>query len=267
VRAAFAGAAAVCVRDYRIFTSYRMRALTTLFTATMGVTLFYYVSRLVNSPQIGSADDYFGFVVVGTVILEVMTSTLTAPVGTLRAELVAGTFERMVVSPFGAAASIVSLAIFPALLGLAVGCVTLTIATVIFGLQLEAATAPLAIPAAIFSAASFAPFGVALAALAITFKGTNAGATFIIAGLSLVAGLYFPVELLPDWLEWASEVQPMTPAADLLRHLLLGTEMSTSVAEAMLKLLLFAALMLPLAVVGLRVAIERSRRRGTITEY
>lgn len=267
MRSFLAAAAAICVRDFRLWSSYRLRLFTTFVTATTGVTLFYYVSRLVSSPQVGSADDYFGFVIVGTVILEVMTSTLTAPVGTLRAELMTGTFERMVVSPFGAVGSIISLALFPALLGLAIGVLTLGIAAAVFGLALEWSTVPVAIPVALLGAFSFAPFGIAIAALAMIFKGTNVGATLIVAGLSLVAGLYFPPSLLPDWIEWTADVQPMTPAADLLRHLLVDTPMPGSSAVALVKLVAFALVMLPLSTLILRTSIQHSRRSGTITEY
>ena len=56
-----------------------------------------------------------------------------------------------------------------------------------------------------------------MAAAVVVFKQTNAGATFIVTGVTLLAGVYFPVALLPGWIEWASDVQPFTPALDLLR--------------------------------------------------
>jgi ABC-type multidrug transport system permease subunit len=260
-------AGAICIRDLRLWLSYRTRAITTAFTAITSVILFYYVSRLVNSPEVGSPDDYFGFVVVGTVILGVMTSTLTTPVGTLRAELMTGTFERMVISPFGAVGSIISLTLFPALLGLAVGVITIGFAAIVFDLALTWPTALAALPVALLGVFSFVPFGILLAAVAMTFKQTNAGAAFVITGLSLAAGLYFPVSLLPEWIQWTADVQPMTPTADLMRHVLVGTEMSGSVLAAVLKLIGFALVMLPIATLVLRGSIERSRRKGTITEY
>ncbi len=267
MRASIRAAGAICVRDFRLWSSYRMRFFSTLFTAVVGVTLFYYVSRLVNAPEVGSADDYFGFVVVGTATLEVLTATLTAPVATLRSELVAGTFERMVVSAFGPVRSIVSLIAFPLLLGLVVGGVTIGTAVIVFGLELHWATVPLSIPAALLSAVSFAPFGLLMAAAVLVFKQTNAGAAFIITLLALVSGTYFPVSLLPDWIQWASEVQPFTPAIELLRHLLIDTPMQDSVALAVAKLAGFAAVMLPIAAAVLRASVRRSRRNGTITEY
>ena len=260
-------AAAVCVRDFRIWSSYRMRFFSTLFTAIVGVILFYYVSRLVNSPEVGDADDYFGFVVVGTATLEVLTATLTAPVATLRAELVVGTFERMVVSAFGPVASIVSLIVFPLLLGLVVGTVTIATAAIGFGLDLHWATVPAAIPAALLGALSFAPLGLLMAAAVLVFKQTNAGTAFVLTGLALVSGVYFPVSLLPDWIQWASDVQPFTPAVELLRHLLVDAPMSQSVAAAVAKLVGFTVVMLPIATAVLRASVQRSRRNGTITEY
>ena len=265
--AAIRAAAAVCARDFRIWSSYRTRFFSTLFAAVFGVTLFYYVSRLVNSPAVGSADEYFGFVVVGTATLEVLTATLTAPIATLRSELVVGTFERMVVSAFGPVASIVSLIMFPLLLGLVLGTVTITTAVIGFGLDLDWATVPLSIPAALLGAISFAPFGLLMAAAVLVFKQTNAGAAFVISGLSLVSGFYFPVSLLPDWIQWASEVQPFTPAVDLMRHLLIGSPMSDSPAVAVAKLVGFAAVTLPIAAAALRMSVRRGRRNGTITEY
>jgi len=55
-------------------------------------------------------------------------------------------------------------------------------------------------------------------ALGLLVKQTVMGASFIVSAISLVAGLYFPISLLPGYLRWASDVQPFTPAVDLLRH-------------------------------------------------
>ncbi len=250
-----------------LFMSYRTRFFSALVTPFVGITLFYYVSRLVQSPEVGSPDDYFGFVVVGTMTLEVLTATLTAPIVTLRGEMIAGTFERMVVSPFGPVATIVSLTLFPVLLGMVTAVLTLVFAMAVFGLGLNFPAALLAVPVALLGSIVFAPFGMLLAAVVVVAKQTNAGAGLIVTGVSLVAGLYFPVNLLPGWIQWASDVQPFTPATELLRNLLIDTPLSGSAAVDVLKLLGFTAVTLPLAWVALHAGIRRSRRIGTITEY
>jgi len=261
-----AAAGAIFKRDLLLFASYRARLFTTFFTMAVSLTLFYYVSRLVTSKQVGSPDEYYAFVVVGLIIFGVLTSTLSTPVATLRAELQAGTFERMVLSPFGPVRAIASLLLFPLALALVVGVASLLYAAIVFGLDLRWETVPLAVPAAALGALAFAPFGLVMTALVVLFKQTNAGATLVITGVTLLAGVYFPVALLPDWIEWASQVQPFTPAVDLLRNLLVGTDLPDPAWVALLKLFGFTALMLPVSLACLRAAVARSRRQGTIIE-
>jgi ABC-2 type transport system permease protein len=263
----FSGVGAIFKRDLLIFMSYRTRFLSTLLSRVVSLILFYYLSRLVTSKAVGSSDDYFAFVVVGLIIFGVLTSTLLTPVMTLRSELQAGTFERMVVSPFGAVRSVASLLAFPLVLSLVLGVLSLVFAGVAFSLQLRWATVPLAIPVAALGAFAFAPFGLAMTAAVVVFKQTNAGATVIITGISLFAGVYFPISVLPSWIRWVSDVQPFTPAVDLLRNLLVGTPLHGSAVGELAKLVGFAVVTFPLALLLLRFAVSRSRARGTIIEY
>jgi ABC-2 type transport system permease protein len=140
-------------------------------------------------------------------------------------------------------------------------------ASVAFGLDIQWSTAALALPVALLGAIAFAPFGLLMAAAVVVFKQTNAGALFVVSGISLLAGIYFPVDLLPDWIRWASDVQPFTPAVDLLRHLLVDTPLTTSAGVEVLKLVLFPAVLLPVSLMALAAAVRRSRRHGTIIEY
>jgi ABC-2 type transport system permease protein len=100
----------------------------------------------------------------------------------------------------------------------------------------------------------------------LAFKSAT-GATWVIASLGLLGGAYFPIKLFPSWIRWASEVQPFTPAVDLLRHLLLGTRPLQPVWLEFLKLGGFTAVLIPASTAVLWLAIQSSRRRGTIMEY
>jgi ABC-2 type transport system permease protein len=185
----------------------------------------------------------------------------------LRQELVAGTFERLVMSPFGAVGSIFSLTLFPFMAALVNGLMIVLLAVAAFDLQVQWSTAALAVPIALLGALAFMPFGVAIAAAVLVLKQAASVGNFVVAGISIVAGLYFPVELLPSWVEWLSEVQPFTPAVELLRHVLVGTPLDQPAIEAVAKLAAFAVVLLPLATLLLGRALSAARRRGTIIEY
>ena len=258
---------AVVRRDFRLALSYRLRFATQLLSAFFSLTLFYYLSRLVQVKAFESPDAYYAFAVIGLIVVQVLNSTLATPPGALRQELVAGTFERIVLSPFGPVGGTIAMIVFPFAYALMTAIAMLGFASLVFGLDVEWVTVPLVIPVAALAALSFAPFGVGLLAMVLVVKQVAAGTTWIIAGISLIAGLYFPVRLLPDWIEWASEVQPFTPAVELMRHLLVGAELSDPLWLDLLRLAGFGAVLLPLSVWILQKAVGASRRRGTIIEY
>jgi ABC-2 type transport system permease protein len=257
---------AVVKRDLLLAWSYRIQFLTGVFSGFVTLAIFYYVSRLVNVEQFSPAE-YFAFATIGIVTFNVLGATLQLPQGTLRQELVSGTFERMLLAPSGSATPIVSLLIYPALYALLTAAAMVGIGAAIFGLPLHWSTVPFGMPVAILSLLAFAPLGVLLLAGVILAKRTPPGANYLVAGLSLVAGLYFPVALLPGWIQWASEVQPLTPAVELLRSTLVGQPLSDPAWLSLTKLAAFAIAVFPLSVAALKAALHVSRRRGTILEY
>jgi ABC-2 type transport system permease protein len=267
VRLHAAAAAAIIERDAVIFTSYRLRFVGQTISGLFSVALFYYVSRLVDVPAFATPDDYFAFVVVGMVVLHALVSMLSALPMALRQELVAGTFERIVLSPFGAPSALTTMAVFPLAVALAQGSITLAVATLVFGMPLEPTTAALALPVALIAALAFVPFALVLAASVLAVKQAGTGAAFFVAMLSLVGGFFFPVSLLPSWIEWTAEVQPFTPALDLLRHLLVGADLDSSPAGAILKIVVFAAVLIPISAYVLNASLRFAQRRGTVIEY
>jgi ABC-2 type transport system permease protein len=265
VRPHVAAAAGIFRRDLTVYLSYRWRLGTQYVGVLFSLAVFYYISRLVRVGEFASPDTYFSFAVVGVIIVQVLQSTLDIP-GSVRQELVAGTFERMAVSPFGPVAGILSLFLFPTVLAVVSMIVTLAISAFVFGVDPTWATVPLAVPVAVVGAMALGAIALLFAAMVVLFKQAP-GTAYVLAAISLVAGFYFPISLLPWWLEWASYVQPFTPAADLLRHLLVGQSLEGSAWGDVAKLVGLSAVLMPVGVLGLSLAIGRGRRLGTLTEY
>jgi len=253
-------------RDFLVFLSYRLRFLSEIVAATLGVTLFYYVSRLITGGAFSSSDEYFAFAVLGLVVLEVLTAALIVMPMALRQELVAGTFERALVSAFGPIQCLLTMSVFPFLAAFVSAMITIAVAALIFGMPVDWSTAPLALPAAALGFVAFLPFAVLITAAVFVVKQVGAGAGLLITCLSLVAGVLFPVFLLPDWIEWMSDVQPLTPALDLLRHLVVGSPLD-SVWRTVARLVAFAAVLLPLSIAVLQACLRYAQRHGTVLEY
>jgi ABC-2 type transport system permease protein len=262
----YAGAVAATVkRDAAVFASYRTRLVSQVLAMLITMTMFYYVSKLVRPGVVGPQGRYFAYVVVGIVAMSVLTAALNT--GQLvRMELLAGTFERMVISATGPVAGVVALAVFPVLYAIGLAAVMLVVAAGIFGFPILLGGIPGALAVVALAAIAFTCIGLVFAAGVLAFKSAM-GATWVIAAFSLLGGVYFPLKLIPGWIRWFSDVQPFTPGVDMLRHLLLGTPASQSVTVELVKLVGFSAALMPLAVGVLWLAVNASRRRGTLIEY
>ncbi|HTD07840.1 MAG TPA: ABC transporter permease [Solirubrobacteraceae bacterium] len=253
-------------RDALLFVSYRSQMIAQFLGPLFSITLFYYISHILTDKTIHSPGGYFGFVIVGLVIVQILTVSIGVMPVTMRQELVSGTIERFLVSAHGPINGILGTMLFPLTNALVSGALMLALAAVIFGLPL-AATALLAIPVVMLGTLAFMPFAFVLVALVMAFKQAASATQFIIAGIAIVGGLYFPTTVLPEWIRWTSDVQPFTPATDLLRHLLVGAPLVHPAAIELLKLAGFVAVLLPAGVALLRVSIRYGQRTGTVAEY
>jgi ABC-2 type transport system permease protein len=262
-----AAAVAVLRRDFQLFLSYRLRFVSQVVSTLFGVALFYYVSRLVVSRTFPSHDAYFAYVVVGLATMELLTSSVrTVPIN-LRSELVSGTFERMVVSPFGPVGGIVALSLFPMIVAMVTATIIFVEAAAVFGLPVHWPTVPLVLPVILLGMLAFLPLTLLVAAAVMIVKQAGNIATFLISGLALASGSFFPVSILPTWIRWISDVQPLTPALELARHELVGGVISGSAWLPTAKLAAFAIVLMPLSILAISSAIRFCRARGTLIEY
>jgi ABC-2 type transport system permease protein len=253
-------------RDAVLFVSYRSQLVAQFLGPLFTITLFYYISRLLTAKTIHSPGGYFGFVIVGLVIVQILTISLGVMPVTVRQELVSGTIERFLVSAHGPVNGILGTMLFPLINAIFSGVLLLTLAAVIFGLPV-ASTAVLAIPVALLGVVAFMPFAFFLVSLVMAFKQASSATQFIVAGIAIVGGLYFPVTVLPGWISWTAEVQPFTPATDLLRHLLINTALVHPAGVELLKLVGFVAVLFPAGFMLLRASIRYGQRTGTVAEY
>ena len=259
--------AAIVQRDARLFASYRLQPLKELVGAIFGVVLFHQLAQLVSTARFPTRSAYFEFAVVGLAMMPLLRSSLAGPVGALREELIAGTFERLALSPRGAAPCLLATLVFPFALSMLSAILILLIAGAFFGLHMSWSTAPLALPIGALAALAMAPFSAVMLAAGVAVKQVGAGAGWIVAGLSLVGGVYFPVALLPPWISWAADVQPLTPALSLLRHVLTGSRLESSLATELGSLVAFSVVGLAIGSFVLRAACNHARRRGALLEY
>jgi ABC-2 type transport system permease protein len=256
-------------RDFLEAWSYRAAFISDAINMTLQALLFYYIGRIVDPdalPSFGGGQiSYFEFVVVGIAVAMVVGVGLFRAARAFRNEQLMGTLEVLLMTPTSAAtiqfgSVVYDLLYVPVRTGLFFLAVTLAA-----GVDINTA----GIPPAVVTLLCFIPFvwglGILYAASTVTFK--VAGGGFLVSILTMTSGAYFPLSVLPGWVQTLSELNPMTLAVEAMRESLLGDGGWSDVGTALLVLAPASLVTLALGILAFRVALLRERRRGTLGLY
>jgi ABC-2 type transport system permease protein len=256
-------------RDFLEAWSYRTAFIADAVNLALQALLFFYVGRLVDPATLptfgGGRVTYFEFVVVGIAISMVVGVGLFRAAAAFRKEQLMGTLEVLLMTPTSPATIQFGSVIYDL--------VYVPLRTLLFFLAVTLA-ADVEINAngilpAVVTLLCFIPFvwglGILYAASTVTFK--VAGGGFVVSILTLTSGAYFPLSVLPDWVQTLAELNPMTLAVNAMRETLLGDGGWAEAGSALLVLAPASLVTLALGIVAFRAALLRERRRGTLGLY
>jgi ABC-2 type transport system permease protein len=119
----------------------------------------------------------------------------------------------------------------------------------------------------IVSVAIFVAFGV-LSASAIVWLKKGDPITWVLGGFgSILGGAYFPIDVMPTWMQKVSFLVPITYSLDALRLTILKGGTIVTVAKPAGTLAVMAVVLLPASVAIFAAAVRRGRKEGTLTQY
>jgi ABC-2 type transport system permease protein len=254
-------------RDYRIARSYRIALVLELVFALISIAIYYFISETFRDPgdaDLGGADSYFDFAVVGVVLTTVLTASAVGLARRVREEQLTGTLEAVLSQPVRNAELAIGLAAYPFTFAALRAVVYLTLAGLLFGVDLSDADWLGAALVLVGLVATIGSLGVVLGAVVLLVKRAEVLTGLVMSALSFLGGAYFPVSVLPGWLETIATVMPTRLAYDGLRSALY--EGSGWGPEAAI-LAAIGLASIPLGVWLFGVALEVGRRRASLTEY
>ena len=258
-------------RDLLVQWSYRLSFLTSFIGLFGGALIFYFIGKMVDPATIptvgGKQVSYLEFAVVGMTLGGFVHLGLERVSAALRNEQLMGTLESLLTTPTSSQTIQIGSVLFDLIfIPLRMGLLLLLLALV-FGLNLDAGGVPQSLVLLVF----FMPFvwglGILAAAITLTFRRGAGIVGLAIGALTLVSGLYFPLTLLPNWLETVSAANPLAIAATGLRDALLGGTGWGSIGNDILILTPLSIASILVGTIAFKLALTRERRLGTLGAY
>lgn len=258
--------AATLRRDLLEATTYKTYAASRLVGLAGLLLSAWFVARTFAGHEpasLAGLGGYFGFLVVGVMVSDLAWALFAGPADRVRQAQLAGTLEAELASPVPIGRWLLAQSVFP-LLGAALRAgLGTVIALAAADLLPPLARWPGIAGCAALTVAALLPFGLVGGAMTLLLKRSDPVGRGLHAASMLLAGVAYPVEVLPAPLRGLAEALPTTHALRALR----GALFDAPPGDAVAALAGFALVGGVLAVPLVRALDRAARRRGSLVQY
>lgn len=263
--------AAFLVRDFYTDISYRVSFLVGIAGTVFSAFIFYFLSQLIGdraTPLLQRYQgDYFSFVIIGIAFGSYFGVGLTGFARALRQAQTTGTLESMMMTPTPVSWIIVGSAVWSYTYTTFRVLVYLLVGTLLLGMNLGDANYPAALLGLTLSIIAFASVGIVAASIIMVIKRGDPVTALFGSLANLVGGVFYPVEILPDWLRVIANALPITYALRAMRLSLLSGASWEELTPDLSVLAGFCLVLFPLSLLAFRFAVDRARADGSLTHY
>ena len=223
-----------------------------IFNVASAMSVLYIGEAQMQSNGTSSREGQFDLVLylgIGTVVWAYLRAVF-ANVGEMVAwERWEGTIEYTMMAPISRLAHMLGVSLFSIIYGLVRSALLLGVLALFFSVDLSNANLGGAALILLVGSVSFLGFGIMAAVLPLLFPERGEEMTFVISSiLLLVSGVYYPISVLPDWMEPLATVSPATYVLEGMREALLEGTPTLALGPSLLPILILGVLTLPIGI-------------------
>jgi ABC-2 type transport system permease protein len=250
--------------------SYKLGFVFSFGSLVLSVVPIFFITRALQTTMAGvikgQGDQYFAFLVVGLISLNVVSSTIHALPGGLQNATSTGTLEAMLATPTSVSALVLGLSGYEIIFTVLRSGVML-IAAALLGARVEWHQLGVSIPIIALIVLAHLPIAILTAAMVLAFRTRGPLAQLILMASTFLGGVYYPTTVIPGFIKSISAFLPLTYGLTALRAVLLEGNSITTVWREIWILVAFTAVALVLSGIGFQAALRYARKVGNLAQY
>jgi len=251
--------------------SYRMAFILQYVGLLVPLVMLFFLGRVLNDVTVPKLERYGGeylpFMLVGGVLTFYSFMALQVFAGALRRAQFTGTLETLLLTRTSLPTLLVGWSLYRFL--------TVTVSAVAYGLggilvlgiefeQINWLSAFLII---ILIVTIMGSLGLISASFVLVFKRGDPFTATITAASGLLSGAFYPISVLPGWLQAVSKLLPHTYALEAMRLAVLKGYPLSQLAPELSTLAMIAVGLLPLSFFILQYSMHRAKVEGSLAHY
>ncbi|TQJ31115.1 ABC transporter permease [Microbacterium sp. SLBN-146] len=266
---------AVVARDIRSFWRYKTNIITVLVSA-LALPAAYVAQAAgfagTSPAAIGAFEASAGtteiaaYIYIGWSVYMWVSVVLWGPASSLQEERARGSLEVILLSPVSRMTLLVGSCIAQLIPAAIVFFMVGLLLKFVIGVDIGAPQIVGGVATLLASVPALIGIGAILSAVTITTRDSGGVLSLLEGSVAILCGVTYPLAILPGWLQAVASAMPPTETILLLRHAVLGVEL-TDVVLRIAYLLLIGIVLLALADVAFRRAVARGKKTGRLSQY
>jgi len=256
-------------RDFLIETSYRFAFLLRIGGIFFLLSIFYFLSQLFKGfPTLHFTPyttEYFPFVLIGLASTCYLDFGLNVFTNYLQREMNYGTLEIQVATPTGLIVNLFLSALWPLIYTTLETIIYLLFGIIVFGARIKIENIFFSLITLITGLIPLLGVGLISASIILYFKRGDLLTWLTTNFFTFLSGVYFPVTILPQWLQNISSFIPFTFTLESLRILLLKD--TTFSFKYLFSPIIFSLFLFPLSILIFDYALKKTKIKGTLGHY
>ncbi len=266
MRAEFVGAGGVVERNIYLTRRYIWWDVAWFVWTVANTLTIVFIAKGVESSGVEfDVNEYMTYLLIGAVVWAYLGILFGFLMETVAWERWEGTIEYTFMAPLSRAMHLAGQGVFAILYGIVRAVFLFGVCALFFSLSMPDANFVAALVILAISSISFIGIGIMTSVLPLISpeKGTQLG--FIAQGtLLVVSGVYYPVSVLPDWMQFLAKFSPATYALEGIREAILEGKGLSELGDQIIPLVLIGVISIPLGLWVFRRGELYAKRHGKL---
>ncbi len=257
-------------RDFQSESSYKINYLLRVASSLLWIVLFYFLSKIVDSSEaslVKYGGNYFSFVLIGLAFSRYFQLALGTFSGSIQRAQATGCLEAMLSTQTAPQACVLFSSLYALIESLVQLAIVLGAGVIFFDVDFTQTNIPAALMVFALALLTFVSLGIVSAAGIVVLKKGDPVGWVLTSASMILGGAYFPIEVMPGWLQALAKVIPATYALDALRLTMLRGYGLRDVSTQVLVLGGMVLVLLPVSLKLFDAAVNRAKKDGTLAQY
>jgi len=258
-------------KEFLIESSYKLAFLFNVFGVLISMLSYFFIDKLFGQRIVSHLEqfgvNYFSYVLLSMAFFSYVGVGIGSFSTRIQSEQIQGTLEAILLTPTKISTVLFSMALWNLLFATMDMAIYISLGIFLFKISFANVNVLSTLLILILTIASFSSLGILSASFIMVFKRGNPLGWVINSIEGLIGGVYFPVTILPGWLQFLAKLFPITYA---IRAIELAVYRGYSIVQLTKEigfLLLFSSLLVPLSLTSFKYSLKKARKHGSLGQY